>query len=49
MKEKGISPKVARRLLYHVRGINPLRDYHDRQGRTFKMLDEGQVILELVL
>lgn len=34
--------------LYHVLGINLFQDYHDRQGRTLKMLDEGEVIRELI-
>jgi hypothetical protein len=33
--------------LYHVPGIDPFPEYQDRQGRTFKVLDEGEVIPEL--
>ncbi len=46
--ERRISPKDLAATLYHVLGIDPFQDYRDRQGRTFKVLDEGDVIRELV-
>jgi hypothetical protein len=46
--KKSINPKDLTASRYNVLGINPFQDYHDRQGRTFKVLDEGQVVRELV-
>lgn len=45
--ERRISPKDIAATLYHILGIDPFQDYSDRQGRTFKVLDEGQIIGEL--
>jgi hypothetical protein len=46
--EPRIRPKDLAATLYHVLGIDPFQNYHDRQGRTFKVLDEGEVIRELI-
>jgi uncharacterized protein (DUF1501 family) len=45
--ERPVRPKDIAATLYHVLGINPFQEYQDRQGRTFKVLDEGEVIPEL--
>jgi uncharacterized protein (DUF1501 family) len=46
--ERRISPKDLAATLYHFLGINPFQDYQDRQGRTFQVLDEGEVVRELL-
>src|SRR5262249_19941330 len=45
--ERRISPKDIAATLYGFLGINSYQDYVDRQGRKFKVLDEGQIIGEL--
>src|SRR5262249_36117154 len=45
--ERRITPKDIAATLYHFLGIDPFQDYTDRQGRTFKVLDHGQIIGEL--
>jgi hypothetical protein len=45
--ERRITPKDLAATLYHFLGINPFQDYQSREGRTFQVLDSGQVIDEL--
>ena len=49
--ERRISPEDLATTLHHFLGIDSFLsflDYHDRQGRTFKVLDEGQIVRELI-
>lgn len=44
--ERPISPKDILATIYHLLGIDPATELHDRQGRPFPLVPTGQVISE---
>jgi len=42
-----VSPKDIAATLYHFLGLDPFQPYQRRDGRSLKMLDEGELIREL--
>jgi hypothetical protein len=47
-QDRPISPKDIAATLYHFLGIEPFQDYQTTEGRTLRVLDEGELLPELV-
>jgi hypothetical protein len=43
-----VTPKDLVATLYHLLGVDPFQDYQSRDGRPFRMLDQGELIGELL-
>jgi hypothetical protein len=44
--ERAISPKDVLATTYHLLGIDPATELHDRQGRPLALTPTGQVLLD---